>query len=406
MEKTIEEIKKEALESVKAEAQKAAEKHAQELIAKWINEKNAENEVKFETKEEAEKARKDFEKSVALLSSEIKKADQVKKGDVNFKSFSEVVKETILENAVVIEEFKQKGGEKRMIMKSVADMSFATHTDAGFRGTLNDNRNNLVKDQHNRVWLSDLLPTGTSTGRSVVFPVENGQEGDVAVWSGSGDKAQVDFDFTSQSAFFKWIAGFVVVDREMLDDVEWLASYLSQKLYTRLKLAENNFILAGTSDTNPVTGLIPALENYDGAYTTPTDIIVDAVYGQIPEDTHDWYVGNNVLMSPRTTVKVGLNKAEGSGEYDLPTGSIAFANGALNVGGVKVTSTTGITANKFLAFDKNAVMFLRRMMPELRMFEDATLAKQNKVMFRIEERVTQAIFNSDAIVYGSIVSAG
>ena len=46
------------------------------------------------------------------------------------------------------------------------------------------------------------------------------------------------------------------------------------------------------------------------------------------------------------------------------------------------------------------------MNPEIRMFEDATLAKQNKVMFRIEERVAQVIFNADAIVKGALTVAG
>jgi hypothetical protein len=45
-------------------------------------------------------------------------------------------------------------------------------------------------------------------------------------------------------------------------------------------------------------------------------------------------------------------------------------------------------------------MFIRRMNPELRMFEDATLAKKNKIMFRIEERATVIGFNNKAIVKG------
>ena len=399
---TVEEIQKQAMESVKNIASETAEKHAKELIDKWVSEKNAESDGKFTTKEEAENARKEFEKSLSNLSAEVKKAAQIKRNDTVLKSFEEIIKETILENKEVIENFKTNGGEKRMTMKSVADMSLPTHTDAGFRNFIQDRRENLITTPHNRVWLSDLLPSGTSTGNSVVFPKENGGEGGVAVWGGSGNKAQVDYDFTSQSAFFKWIAGWVVVEREMLDDVNWLSSYLAQKLYVSLKLSENNFILNGTSDTNPVIGLIPTTANYDGSYSIPSDVIIDAVYGQIPEDTHDWYMGNNVLLSPRTQVKVGLRKADGSGEYDLPSGSISFDNGSLKVGGVKVTPTTGIDNDKFLAFDRNAVMFLRRMQPELRMFEDATLAKTNKVMFRIEERVTQVIFNSDAIVYGDI----
>jgi hypothetical protein len=50
-------------------------------------------------------------------------------------------------------------------------------------------------------------------------------------------------------------------------------------------------------------------------------------------------------------------------------------------------------------------MFIRRMSPELRMFEDSALAKKNKIMFRIEERATLIGFNDAAIVSGTLPAA-
>jgi hypothetical protein len=78
-----------------------------------------------------------------------------------------------------------------------------------------------------------------------------------------------------------------------------------------------------------------------------------------------------------------------------------FSNGRLSVSGLETVGTTSITKNNFIAFDRNATMFLRRMNPEIRLFEDSTLAKVNKVMFRIEERVSLAVFNGNAIVKGT-----
>ena len=46
----------------------------------------------------------------------------------------------------------------------------------------------------------------------------------------------MDFDLTSQSAFVKWIAGTITVDREMLDDLDWMASYLQSKMLISLKV--------------------------------------------------------------------------------------------------------------------------------------------------------------------------
>ena len=145
---------------------------------------------------------------------------------------------------------------------------------------------------------------------------------------------------------------------------------------------------------------------YAGAFTNPVDRVIDASFGQIPAETKDFYQPTNVILNPRDVVKIGLNKATGSGEYDLPQNSVAFAQGKLQIAGLDTVQTTSITADNFLTMDRNAVMFVRRMNPEIRMFEDATLAKQNKVMFRIEERVAQVIFNADAIVKGALTVAG
>lgn len=325
------------------------------------------------------------------------------KQPLEIKTFNQILGETIKENAEAIQNFKQ-GDNLVLEMKAVGDMSIA----ANFPGSTPFNqevRNALIRNPYDRVWLSDLLPQGSTTKGSVIYPKENGGEGGAATWvTGSGNKAQMDFDLTSQSAFVKWIAGTITVDREMLDDLDWMASYLQSKMLISLKVAENNFILNGTADANPVTGLLTAATAYDGTFTAAVDKIVDSAYGQIPEDTFEFYQGNTAILNVRDAVKIGLNKATGSGEYDLPSGTVVFENGALRVAGLDMANTTQIAVNNFLTFDKTATLLINRLKPELRMFEDATLAKQNKVMFRIEERITLAIFNNSALVKGTLTA--
>lgn len=319
------------------------------------------------------------------------------------KTFNQVLGETIKENIQAIQEFKQ-GDNLVMEMKAVGDMSIA----ANFPNSTPFNqevRNALIQNPYDRVWLSDLLPQGSTNKGSVIYPKENGGEGGADTWvTGSGNKPQMDFDFTSQTAFVKWIAGTVIVDREMLDDIDWITSYLQSKMLISLKVAENRFILNGTEDANPVQGLLDVATAYDGAYTAAVDKIVDSAYGQIPEKTNEFYQGNTTILNVRDSVKIGLNKAVGSGEYDLPAGTVVFENGALKVAGLNMATTTQLGVNNFLTFDKTATLLINRLKPELRMFEDATLAKQNKVMFRIEERITLAIFNNLALVKGTLAA--
>jgi len=375
----------------------------------------------FETKVKAENeaVKKQFEKEVEDLKADFQTKSKLQqdhldaldirlkqaKGEASHevKTFNKIIAEVIKENAEAIQNHR-KGEVLSLELKEVGDMSIA----ANFPGSTpwnQDVREMMIPKPYDRVWLSDYLPQGSTTKGSVIYPKQNGGEGAAATWvTGSGNKPQMDYDLTSQSAFVKWIAGFVIVDREMLDDLEFMTSYIQSQMLISLKVAENDFILNGTADTNPVQGLLDVATAYDGTFTAPVDKIVDAAYGQIPEDTFEFYQGNTAILNVRDGVKIGLNKAEGSGEYDLPPGTVAFENGRLRVAGLNIATTTQLGANNFLAFDRTATLLINRLAPELRMFEDATLAKQNKVMFRIEERITLAIFNNSAVVKGSLAT--
>lgn len=333
------------------------------------------------------------------------------------KSFNTILSDAIEAHANEIKNFKRGATEKRFDLmpevkadasgerevKAVGDMSITANFPTA--GNIYQDVRGMIMNPYNRVWLGDVLPGGTSDKPVLTYPKENGGEGAAGLWEDpTTDKPQMDFDLTSTNGYFKWIAGIVIVDREMLDDIPFLTSYLQQKMLISLKTAENAFILNGSDPlkSNPVDGLLDVATAYNGALTIPVDMIIDAAYGQIVEDTFGFYNPTTVVTMPRQAVsKLGLNKAAGSGEYDLPTGSVGFANGKLSIGGLELVTSTSIGANNFLALDKTATNFVKRLAPELRLFEDATLAKRNKVMFRIEERATLAIYNNKAIVKGT-----
>jgi len=271
-----------------------------------------------------------------------------------------------------------------------------------------DVRGPLIDAPYNRVWIADLLPQGTSTGTQVVYPKETGAaagtEGGAAVWSDyTQNKAQVDWDFTAQTAAFTWIAGWAVIQRDMLDDIPWMTSYLQNRLLVSLKTAENDFVLNGSGS---IPGLQDVASPYNGTLTNPVDRIVDAALGQIPDATSEFYQGTHVIARVRDLItKIGLNKSGGSEEYDLPSGAVAFNNGRVSIGTLQVVGTTAIPSDTFYALDARATMFIRRIQPELRMFEDSTLAKKNQVMFRIEERAALIVFNNAAIIKGVLQSS-
>lgn len=392
---TEEEIKK-MKEEAEANIQKLAAEKAEEIAKKYFDEN------KFASPEELETQKAELKKDLADLQAKMKKLEQTKDKDKPVqKHFNEILAETIKENADAIQGFRPKSEPVNLVMKDADIMTIGDHT-TNFTEFIRDVRPGLIMSPYNRIWLSDILPSATSVGNSIIYPVEDGGDGSVGLWGGGKtNKPQVDYKLKSATAHFKWLAGYVIVQREMLDDISWLTAYLQQKLLTSLKIAENGFILNGTTGgTNDVKGIFADATAYDDnpSYDTLLEKIIDAGYGQIVAETLGYYNPTTVVVNPRDAVKIGLNKAEGAGVFDLPLNTVSFQNGRLNVTGLETVSTADMDAGEFLAFDKNAMMLFRRMSPEIRMFEDAALAKQNQVMFRIEERITQAIFNTDAFV--------
>lgn len=408
--KELNEIKTDLEKKSREDANKAVEEKAAafdekiEAITKKIDEiKGLDENV---TVEDLKKIKEDLSvtiRSVDRLAINFKRQDNGS-GKPEVKTFNDILSETIEEHADEIKTFKKGNPEKKFELKAVGDMSVA----ANFPGAgpfTQDVRNQAIEVPFNRVWLSDVLPQGTSNGSSILYPKENGGEGGAALWTDkTQDKPQMDFDLTGQNAYFKWLAGIVIIEREMLDDIPFLRSYLTNKMLISLKIAENDFILNGSTDTNPVDGMLDVATAYDGTFTNDVDRIIDAGWGQIVEDTFDFYNPTHTILTPRDSVAIGLNKAAGSGEYNLPAGSVAFAAGQLTVAGLTVVKTVQVGTGNFITFDRNALMFIKRMQPELRMFEDAALAKKNKIMFRVEERATLAIFNNAAIVTGTLAA--
>lgn len=370
-------------------------------------------------KDEADKKNQEF---IDKLAAE-RKRKPFATSDKEVKSFNDILGEAIERNADKIKTHRPLVGsgsqtttfplfteeemkslpqfEGKPEVKAVGDMSISANF-SNATGIYQDVRNGLVETPYNKVYLADLIPNGTSGGTQIVYPKENGGEGGVASWTDyTQNKEQVDFDITSATVPFVWGAGYVIVQRDMLDDIPFMTSYLQNRLLVSLKTWENGFIMNGGGT---VQGLADLATAYSGDLTIPVDRLLDAAYGQIVDDTNEFYSGNMAIVRSRDLVtKIGLNKASGSGEYNLPPNSVVFrADGTVGIGNLTVVGTTQVAYGDFYALDRNATLFIRRIQPELRLFEDATLAKKNQVMWRIEERATFILFNNNAAVSGTL----
>ena len=322
---------------------------------------------------------------------------QKKSGNVEGKSFNENLSEAIAERAEEIKSFaNSRRKEMRLEMKAVGDMSSANFAGTSYANLTTEYRANILPLADSTVYLRDLLPKGTTQAGAITYPRHTGGEGAPAPWS-SGAKAQIDFDFDAVTAPVQWIAGFVKVPREMLDDVAFLESFLRANLLRQLLKAENEQILNGSGTPPNLKGLVTEAQAYGGSYTDLIEKIVDAAYGQVLENGHS---ANAVVLNARDAVGIYLNKASTSGKYDLP-GGIGFVNGRLQIAGLNVVAvpSTQLASGAFLTGDFNAAQLITRLSPEIRFFEqDEDNVQKNMITIRVEERVALPVYYPNAFV--------
>lgn len=318
---------------------------------------------------------------------------------VKAKGFKAIIGAALTEAKADLMGMVQKSGGRAEIMlfKANEDLNDANFSGESLDIATTDRARGMYMQPYMPQWFRNLLPSGTTSKGTIQYLKENGDVGAAGVWNGTGAIADLDakpgtaplFDAVTENVI--WIAGITRVKREMLDDIEWLQGYLARRLTTGrtgLWVAENVQIF-----NKLVANSVP----YDGDKTIPVEMIYDAAFGQLADN---YYFNPTILMNNRDLVSlIALNKADGSGEYDLPPGTIVVINGQLTISGARVIGAPNVTAGTALVYDASATEFISRMSPEVRFFEeDRDNVIKNLVTVRAEERILPIVYDEKGVI--------
>ena len=356
--------------------------------------------AKFEEMKNSALSKEDAGKMQEHLDAlDIKLQNVNKGGNLESKSFNDVLEDTLKENEAQLKSFaNSKTKSITLNLKAVGDMSYASNFANNSNVPLTTQYQTGILPLADRpFYIRDILSQGTTNAANIWYPKHTGGEGSPTVWT-SGTKAQFDFDFDSANVPVQWIAGFVRVPRQMLDDIPSLSAFLRANMLKALYKVETDQILNGDGTGANLLGLITQAQDYNGSYTNKVEVLLDAAYGQVKDNGHN---ATHIVLPSRDAVAIGLNKASGSGEYDLPAGSVGYMNGTLNIGGLRVVdvSTSVMDSGDYLVGDFSAAQLFTRLSPEIRIFEeDGDNARTNMVTIRIEERVALATYYPNAFV--------
>ena len=294
----------------------------------------------------------------------------------------------------------KKKGSISFQMKAVADMSFAVNFPTA-DASVTYVRPGIIELPKRKVHVRELLPGGSMGPKSTFdFVKEIAGDGSITTAAEGALKAQIDLKLQENSVKAEWIAGFLKISRNMLDDVVGMTTFLQSRLPELLLRAEDAQILRGNGTSPNLSGILNPgnFTEYNGSATVDVEQLVQAI-AQLESYDRE---ANAILLNPADWYNIWLNKATGSGEYDLPVNLVTKVGDQMFIAGVPVFRSTAQNVDTFIVGDwKMGANFITREPMRVEFFyEDGTNVQTNQITVRVEERVALPIYGSNYFIKG------
>ncbi len=290
-------------------------------------------------------------------------------------------------------------------LKAVGDFTTANVTGGNRYGQIFAPE--IIMNPSRKIHMDEILPAGSiGPGNSFTFMRENGNgEGAIAPVAEGAAKSQFDLDLQEATVQIETIAGWMRITRKAMNNIPGLISFLQRRLPQKFRNVLDQQILYGTGTSPQLKGILTA-----GNFTASTALIslplIEKIITDVSvlEDTYE-RDANAILLRPAAYYSFFLQKAAGSGEYDLPQG-VTIVNGRLFFMGIPAYATTAITAPDYVVCDLEGAQLLTQESMRIEFFEqDGNNVTENKVTVRIEGNFALPVYGQTYFIKGSTVQA-
>lgn len=206
----------------------------------------------------------------------------------------------------------------------------------------------------------------------------------------AGVKNQLDYDFTEVTVTVDYLAGFVRIAKQMLQDLPFMQTFVSNELVEDyLRTEDLKFFMqiagAATGNTSNLTS------------TVTVEKIIQAI-ANLGDDDYD---PNGIVVTNQVWAKILLTKPQ---DYSLPAGGAVTvaANGDVNILGIPVIKVkdTYIGANRVLIGDWTKAAIIQTEGLNVNMYEqDSDNVQRNLITVKAEARVALAQLRLDAFSF-------
>lgn len=264
----------------------------------------------------------------------------------------------------------------------------------------------VILQPFNQSHMRDVLNVGSTDSNVIRYVRDNGGEGGPAMTAEGATKPQMDRDLQIYDANVRKLATYLRVPEEMIEDIPYLTSFLTNIGTQEVLAVEDTQILYGDGTGQNLSGI--ANSGNFTAYAAGTSVVdTPNNYDVLASAVKQMRVAKRMptvhLVNPLDYFAM-ISTKDSTHNYVLQGGG----NGLIpaTAGGVPIVQMNQVAAGDFITLDKNAAQIFFRSNISVRFYEqDQDNAIKNLVTIVIEERLALAIYYVTGIIKGTFAAA-
>jgi HK97 family phage major capsid protein len=264
----------------------------------------------------------------------------------------------------------------------------------------------VILQPYNQTHMRDVLNVGQTDSNVIRYVRDNGGEGGPAMTAEAATKPQMDRDLAIIDANVRKLATYLRVPEEMIEDIPYLTSFLTNVGTQEVMAVEDTQIIYGDGTGQNLSGI--ANSGNFTAYAAGTSVVdtpnnYDVLASAVKQMRVLKRMPSVHLVSPVDYFAM-ISTKDSTHNYILQGGG----NGLIpaTAGGVPIVQMNQVATGDFITLDKNAAQIFFRSNINVRFYEqDQDNAIKNLVTIVIEERLALAIYYVTGIIKGTFAAA-
>lgn len=254
-----------------------------------------------------------------------------------------------------------------------------------------------------RLTIRDLLAAGRTSKSVIFYQRETGFTNNAAPVSEGSLKPTSELTFELITETVKTIAHLFDISLQMLDDVDYIESYIATRGVYGLKLIEEAQLLMGSGTGQNLEGIYTAATLYTNAISLPNEQNLDKLRLAMLQVELANAFTTGIVLHPADWARIELLK-DADQNYLFTNPQVTTTG---RIWGRDVVSTQAMTEGRFLVgdFAAHAQIFDRQDANVAISFENKDNFARNMATIRVEERLALAIYRPEAFVKGRLESA-